>query len=90
METKLKFIEEEFRRLKENFPDEFSKVEDILSDTEISKDLQLLIIELEIPNQEFCLKFLKIFYQNMYYIHSDPKYSQLVNEKYIQFTKLFN
>lgn len=87
---KLKVIEQEFSKLKEEYPIEFSKTENILRDIEISNDTKLLLIELEISNKEFCLKFLKTFYQNLYYMVTDSKYFDLVNKKYTNFSQFFN
>lgn len=87
--SRLSFIEEEFRKLKEKFPEEFKKTEVILN-SEISNDMKLLIIESETLNKEFCLCFLKIFYQNLYYLHSDSKYFEIANMKYTKIETLFN
>ncbi len=87
---KLKLIENEFRKLKEKFPLEFQIAEEILEDKSLSLEMQLLKIEVIISNKEFCVNFLKTYYQNMFYIMSDSKYFDFANEKYTNLSQFFN
>lgn len=87
---KLKLIENEFRRIKEKFPKEFEIVEKILENKNMNLEMQLLTIEVEIDNKEFCFQFLKTYYQNMFYICSDSKYFDFTNEKYTNLNQFFN